>query len=272
VLPTISAKDLLIEDRNFCTTQFLFAIRRRKAFFLVRQHARNLHWRTVGKRKYVGRTRTGRVYEQTVILSDPATGEEFNARRITVVLNKPTRDGDTEIYLLTNLPVEDADALKAADIYLRRWTLETAFQEVTMHLKCELSTLGYPKAALFAFCVTLACYNVLAVVKAALCAVHGESKLREEISNFYLTEEISMVYRGMMIAIPPPEWEVFQTMTVPQMSQVLLQLARRINVTVFMKHPRGPKNPQPARKKAQFQHVSTAKLLADAKKHRKKPK
>jgi IS4 transposase len=271
VLPTICAKDLLIEDRNFCTTQFLFEIRRRKAFFLIRQHARNLHWRTVGKRSYCGRTKTGRVYEQTVILSDPSTGEEFKARRITVILKKPTRDGDTEIHLLTNLPVKDADALKAADTYLRRWTLETAFQEVTMHLKCELNTLGYPKAALFAFCVALACYNVLAVVKAALCAVHGESKLQEEISNFYLAEEISMVYRGMMIAIPAPEWEMFQTMTVPKMSQVLLLLARRIKISVFVKHPRGPKKPQPARKKAQFQHVSTAKLLAAAKKARKKP-
>jgi len=272
VLPSISPKDLLIADRNFCTTQFLFGIQRKKAFFLIRQHAQNLHWRTVGKRRFIGRTRTGLVYEQEAILSDPDTGEEMRCRRITVILKTPTRDGDTEIHLFTNVPAKDGDALKMADLYLRRWTLETAFQEVTTHLKCELNTLGYPQAALFAFCVALCCYNLLGVIKGALCAVHGEAKLKDEISNYQLTHEISGIYRGMMIALPAPEWEQFQTMTVPNLSKILLQLARRIRLERFEKFPRGPKKPQPKKKSAQFQHVSTAKLLAVARKKGKKPK
>ena len=48
----------------------------------------------------------------------------------------------------------------------QRWTLEQAFNELTTHLRCELNTLGYPKAALFAFCVALMAYSVLAVVNA----------------------------------------------------------------------------------------------------------
>lgn len=272
VLPSILPKDLLIADRNFCTTQFLFGIQRKKAFFLIRQHAQNLHWRTVGKRRFIGRTRTGRVYEQEAILTDPDMGEELRCRRITVILKTPTRDGDTEIHLFTNVPAQDGDALKMADLYLRRWTLETAFQEVTTHLKCELNTLGYPQAALFAFCVALCCYNLLGVIKGALCAVHGETKLKDDISNYQLAHEISGIYRGMMIALPAQEWKRFQTMTVPTLSKILLRLAREIRLERFEKFPRGPKKPQPKRKSAQFQHVSTAKLLTAARKKGKKPK
>ena len=272
VLPSIVAKDLLIADRNFCTTGFLFGIHRKNAFFLIRQHSRNLHWRKVGKRRFIGRTRRGRVYEQECILTDPDTGEELPCRRITVILKKATRDGDTEIHLFTNVPAKDADALKMADLYLCRWNLETAFQEVTTHLKCELNTLGYPPAALFAFCVALCCYNLLGVIKGALCAVHGETKLKDDISNYQLSTEISGVYQGMMIALPAEEWEQFQTMTVPALSKFLLKLAGRIRLERFQKFPRGPKKEQPKKKPAKSQHVSTAKLLDEARKKRKKAK
>ncbi|MBV8432340.1 MAG: IS4 family transposase, partial [Solirubrobacterales bacterium] len=43
----------------------------------------------------------------------------------------------------------------------------------------EINTLGYPKAALFAFCVALVSYNVLSTVKAALRAVHGAAVITE---------------------------------------------------------------------------------------------
>jgi hypothetical protein len=38
-------------------------------------------------------------------------------RRVTVVLDQPTRDGDTEIHLLTNLPVRHARAEVVAGLY-----------------------------------------------------------------------------------------------------------------------------------------------------------
>lgn len=272
VLTIIERKDLFIDDRNFCTTQFLFGIKRRKAFFLTRQHAQNLYWRTTGKRRFVGRTSTGRVYEQAAILSDPETDEEMTVRRITILLDVPTRDGDMEVHVLTNVPVRSADAKRLAMLYLKRWTLETAFQELTVHLKCELNTLGYPRAALFGFCVALTCYNVMAAVKGAICAAHGEQTVKQDLSNFYLAEEISGVYRGMMIAIPPEEWSGFQTMTVSQMSQFLIKLARHIDMAKFKKNVRGPKKEPPARPNAQFKHVSTAKLLARKQAKAKKSK
>ena len=53
------------------------------------------------------------------------------------------------------------------------FTRQTAFHHLTVDLACEIDTLGYPKAALFGFCVALVAYNVVALVKGALRAAHG---------------------------------------------------------------------------------------------------
>ena len=97
------ARDLWIEDRNFCTTGFVFGVARRRASFVIRQHAGNLPWQFVGKRRSCGRIETGKVFEQTIRVAHE-DGEVLFLRRITVVLDRPTRDGDTEIHILTNLP------------------------------------------------------------------------------------------------------------------------------------------------------------------------
>ena len=65
---------------------------------------------------------------------------------------------------------------------------------------CEIKTLSYPQAALFAFCVALVSYNILSVVLAALRSVHGMEKIEQEVSSYYLADEIRGTYRGMMIA------------------------------------------------------------------------
>jgi hypothetical protein len=261
VLPNLRPRDLVIDDRNFCTTAFLVGMARRKVRFITRQHGR-MPYQLQGKKRFVGRCSTGRLYEQAAAVTDTKIGQEISIRRITVCLKKPTRDGDTEIHLLTNLSVSKANAKKVAELYQKRWKLETAFQELTMHLRCELNTLGCPRAALFAFCVACSCYNLLAALKGALRGVHGQ-KTVEELSNFYLTDEISGVYRGMMIALPPEKWEVFQTMSQKQLADLLTRWARRIDLENYRKASRGPKKPPAARPKAQFQHIATAKLLPD---------
>ena len=270
VLPCLSKGDLLIDDRNFCTLGFLFGVKRQKAYFITRQHAR-MPWTAVAKERYVGRCATGRVYEGTAELRDPQTGKTTQIRRITVKLVQPTRDGDTEIHLLTNLPAK-IGAVKIAELYRRRWTLEQAFNELTTHLRCELNTLGYPKAALFAFCVAACSYNLLAAVKGALRGVHGEEKMEAEVSNYFLTDEISGVYQGMMIALPAEDWEIFQTMSAAGLTGHLRRWARTADLKHYPKHPRGPKKPKTRRPNAQFKHVATAELLSEAKKQRKKPR
>ncbi len=53
----------------------------------------------------------------------------------TSLLEKATRDGDKEIFIITNLSKSAAHAKKIADLYRKRWKIETAFQELTEHLK-----------------------------------------------------------------------------------------------------------------------------------------
>jgi IS4 transposase len=117
-------------------------------------------------------------------------------RCIVIKLKEPTRAGDSEIRLLSNVSPQKAVATVLANLYLRRWTIETAFQELTVALKCEVNTLAYPKAALFGFCVALLAFNVLSVVKAALRAAHGAAKIEAILSTYYLAEEIAGTYRG----------------------------------------------------------------------------
>ena len=265
VLPCVEKNDLWIEDRNFCTLGFLFGIRSRDAKFLVRQHA-NLPGTLRGRLTYRGRIQTGRVYEQAMEIIDPTTGSTLTIRRITVKLNQPTRDGDTEIHILTNLPQRAADACKVAELYRKRWSIETMFQELTETLSCEIKTLGYPKAAVFAFCLALVAYNGISVIKAALRSVHGPDSVEEQVSGYYLSLEISKTYTGMMIAIPAKHWTVFRDMSVAELAKVLKELARRVDLSKYQKHPRGPKLPRPDRvRTGRSNHVSTARILATRK-------
>jgi IS4 transposase len=263
VLSKVQPEDLWIEDRNFCTTGFAFGIAGGGACFLVRQHAATLHWQLVGKRKGRGRIETGQVYEQTMRLDDPETGEMLVVRRITVELDEPTRDGETEIHLVTNLPARVVSAKQVARLYAKRWTIEKAFQDLTVALVCELNTLGYPKAALFGFCLALVAYNAVSLVKASLRAIHGHPTVEREVSWYYLCLHLSRVYTGMMIAIPGKHWEIFRRLDDKQLAAVLKALAEKIDLRRFRKHPRGPKKPQPGKLSgAKSKHVSTARILA----------
>ena len=63
VLDTVEAGDLWIGDRNFCTTEFIFNIESKQAFFLVRQ-LHFLPWTAETELVWVGHTDGGEVFEQ----------------------------------------------------------------------------------------------------------------------------------------------------------------------------------------------------------------
>ena len=91
LLPSVRLRDLWIADRNFCTLGFLFGIADRGGRFVIRHHA-NMPMEKTGKRKFMGRTETGRVFEQPVIITDPETGRHLTLRCVTVELDEVTRD------------------------------------------------------------------------------------------------------------------------------------------------------------------------------------
>jgi IS4 transposase len=266
VLTTVEADDLWIADRNFCATGFLFGIAERDAAFVIRQHAQTLHYELLGTRRKIGRCPTGMIYEQKMRMTDE-NGKWMHVRRITIELKKPTRNGETKIHILTNLLAKDANARSIANLYLFRWTVEKAFNELDQALNGEIKTLGYPGAALLSFCVALLAYNVISVVKSALAAVHKAKAKREDMSGYYLAGELAAAYYGMMIAVPAEEWtKHFAALTPAELARILKTLAENVRPDRFRKNIRGPKKRPPKRSSAKrHPHVSTARILAKRK-------
>lgn len=269
IIRLVEPNDVWMADRNFCTKTLLFGIAGRKGFFLIRHHA-NMKVVLSGKLKRRGRTDTGEVFEQSVTIErvdeeDPTKKEVIKARRIVIRLDKPTRDGDTEMSILTNLPRSALKAVAVADLYRKRWTLETMFQALTLMLEGELATLGYPRAALFGFALALAAYNALSTVQAALRAQFGVEKVQEEVSGYYIANEVRSTAVGMSIAVEPVAWEVFQTMTPAALAKQMLRWAAHVDLRKLKRRPRSEKKPVPKRTRfATETHVSTARLLAES--------
>jgi hypothetical protein len=246
----------LIADRNFCVLWFLQAIEQVDSYFTIRHHKQFVIPETAKERR-IGRCDTGMVYES----SWPATdGEQARVwRAIRIELDEPTRDGETEITLITNLPAEyDARAIAAA--YRQRWTIEGHFQRLTEHLHCEIPGLGQPRAALFAFAVSLVAGNMLAVVIAALQAAHG-TNLVENLSYYYLVNEVAGNYNGMMLALPAPRWTFVRRMSVREFARLLRDIARHANVALLTKTRRGPKKKRRTPNCTNIRHLSTKRLL-----------
>ena len=264
VLDTIACDDVWIADRNFCVVDFTCGIKQRGAWFIIRAH-RNYPLEVVGKEKYIGKIETGTVYEQPIVVRDEA-GREHSFRRIRVKLKQKTRDGDTEIFIIAHLSRRAAGAKLIAQLYRDRWTIETAFQRLAQYLNSEINTLGYPRAALFGFCVALVAYIIMSVVKAALGSVHGVEFVEKNVSGYYVANEIEGVYQGMMIVIGSGHWVVFRDMAIGDLVRLLRKLAGNVKLRKYQKHPRGPKKPQPKRISIKTKpHVSTAKILAERK-------
>lgn len=272
VLQSVQAHDLWMADRNFCVASFMVGIASAQAFFIIRDHA-SRPYEVNGDLCYVGEADGRRFYEQAVTITMD-DGKTLYLRRLEVHLPEPTRNGDAVVVLLTNLPAEGEGAVEAIQIgslYRGRWTIESAFQELARHLESEIDTLGYPKAALFAFAVALVAYNVMATLKAALRAAHGVEKIEQELSNYYVASELRNIWPGMMIAISMKHWDIFIEMSQQEFAQTLVQIAEHVRLGRFKKHPRGPKkHPPPRSFDPKHPHVSTARLLEQQKAERRR--
>ena len=265
VLPAVKKGDLWLADRNFCVVEFTCSIDDKDAHIVFRQHG-NLPYTELGEERAAGKIETGQVFEQPIMVIDNR-GKAHQFRRIRVLLKKATRDGDTEIFIISNLPKKAAGAKRIANLYRGRWTIETSFQELEKWFNSEINSLGYPPAALFGFCVALISYMIVSVIKASLASIHGSKVIEEQVSGYYLADEISGTYRGMMIAIDAEQWIIFRKLTPAKLVQLLKRLARKVKLSAFRKHPRGPKK-QVAKRKSDPKkpHVSTARLIASRKK------
>jgi hypothetical protein len=265
VLPQVEANDVWVADRNFCTPKFLTGINMRHGFFAIREH-KQLNIRYLTEPHEVGRCSTGLVFDHTAEVTDDQTGLVVKVRRVLVKLDEPTREGETELAVLTNLPEEVAGAVVVAELYLKRWTIEVAFAELTVVLRCEIDTLGYPRAALFSFAVAVVAANLLAVLRAALGSEQGASTVAAELSVFQEAMDIAGTYKGMMIAIPAREWRFWATMSLQEFAAAMRYLATKVDWEHLQTAHASPKKPPQKKPSAsQQRHVSTQRLLIQAK-------
>jgi hypothetical protein len=260
ILTLVQADDLWLCDRNFCTDNYMEGIASRNAYFLIRHHAgTTLH--PLGREFRRHHNSNGTVSEQRVRIG------LLQCRCIIVRLKKPLRDGTTEIRLLTNVPLKRLSAQRAAELYRTRWRIESAFQELTESLRCEIDTLGYPKAALFGFALAVVAYNVLVVTRAALAAGLGEEIGGEEaLSSYHMAVQVASVDKGLSIAVPASEWEHFVAMPASEFAGWLYEVARCIDWRPYRKRPRGPKKPVDVKRTRRGAHRSTARELIKSQK------
>jgi Transposase DDE domain len=267
--------DLWVGDRNFSVAWWFLEVSRRKAYFLVRQHSTAVHIEPVDGFVVIGRSDTGEVQEQKVLvvemdghgrprLDERGNRRQMEVRRLRVVLDEPTQDGDTEVMLLTNIPAGDADALMLSGLYLKRWTIENGFQTMTEVLRCEINTLAYPKAALLGFCVALVGLNILATVRSALRSQHGAETVDKTVSSYHVMCEVRETHRGMIIALPPESWQQFRSLSLAEFVELLREVASQANLG---KYPLSHRKPRPSGKRSRSRRTkkgrneATSRLL-----------
>src|SRR3954452_9859150 len=69
ILARATPGDMFVADRHFCTTEILFTIMDRGAWFVIRQHE-NLRWQPGKEARAIGRVATGEVWEQPLAVED----------------------------------------------------------------------------------------------------------------------------------------------------------------------------------------------------------
>jgi hypothetical protein len=185
LLQHVGPQELWMADRNFATSKLLVGIAEKSACFLIRRHA-SLPLIEDGPMEIV--LQEGKEVLQEGPVSIVYDGKTIRARLIKKTLEKATRNGDKEIEIVTNLPAE-VTAKHVVDTYASRWKIETMFAQLTTVLKCELPSLGYPRAALFAFATAIVSSNLLSGLRSALRAIHG-LEAEKQVSVYHLMDDL----------------------------------------------------------------------------------
>jgi hypothetical protein len=267
VLALAAPGDVWIADSSFCIHEVLGRLEAARACFVVRQHG-SLKGRLLGERRDAGRVENGRVFEQKLELN--GTNGIWEVRRVTLALDEPTRDGVTEIHILSNVPASKATAKALAEAYRKRWTVEGRFYEMSQTLNAEPRTLGYPSAALFAFCLGLAASNAAALIRTALRAAHG-AEVVAEMSRMYIAREVRETYPGMLIALEPAMWSQVRPEGPEALARLLRWLADWVNADRYRKARRGPKKKPTAKGAYRNGHTLSTQRLLNARQNSETP-
>jgi hypothetical protein len=262
ILDRLEKGGLYLADRNFCDGPLIDRFVRAEAFFVLRHHGRSPRWRKVPRKglKKIGKDNHGNtVYEQEIEVYLP-NKTWYRLRRITVKLTKPTRDKDSELHILSNLP-QSVSAVTIGEAYSGRWSIETCLGHLAQALNAEINTLAYPGAALLCFCLGLVLFNVISALK-TLLAKFATASDKPQLSYYYLALEIAEARFGMEVMIDGHYWKTYARMSVSEFVSWAKSIAQSANLRRYRKHVRGPKRPPPKRASGKRRaHVSTHRIL-----------
>ena len=273
-------RDLWIADRGFCDRNLLRTVVSQGSAVLVRQKM-TFKGTPLNEPVFVGSCSSGEVFEQSVKLwlSDAPVGKRYSGpgvgpgqwvmmRRITIKLKRPTRDGDKELHLFTNVPAEKADAIALANLYQSRWKIETVFFEIDRTLNGELPELGHPEATLLAMSLSLCLYNAISLIKTSLAAAHGQQRVEDELSVYYTAIEITQMAEGLETLIPESAWQKYSEQPSGDFAEQLVEWAGMMNWDRYSKTTRAKKPPGVSHKRRKTRprsvKKSTARVLAAA--------
>ena len=266
VLPGVEPGDLWIADRNFCTTRFLFGVRAGAGASWSDSTGR----RCDGSRRRpdrVGRVATGFVQEQTIRVTEVDGDGVMELRRIRLELDQPTRDKETELFLLTDLPpgqrgrlVGGRDVPPAVDPGERLPEPDRGVELRDRHA-------GLPEGG-----VVRVLHGVGGVQRPGgdPCGVAVGARADEvegKVSNYHLVQEVATTYAGMMIAVPPSELGGLPGVSEGQMAEFLREAAGQAWLAKYPRSKHGPKKPRPKRTGRFSDHVATARLLGKQDRH-----
>jgi hypothetical protein len=182
----VNGPRLWIVDSGFCDlTQTTHFTAEAGDEFIVRYHPKVRFDRDPERAVREGRDQRNRLYyEDWGWLGSPRNPKRRYVRRITL-----KRPGEADVILVTSLC--DAEAFPATDVldlYLKRWSIEQTFQQVTEVF--GLSTLigSTPEGTIFQFALCLLLYNMIQVVRGVIAT--AAERPREEISTENLFDDV----------------------------------------------------------------------------------
>lgn len=263
LLALVEKGQVWMADRNFCTKKILSGIVARGGDFLIREH-RKLPLFEETPLQTISSEKKTIIQEQRVILE--TENGNITMRRILLKLPRPTRDGDREIVILTTLAEEIASPAFLLETYRKRWRIESMFADLTTALRCEISGLGQPRAALFAFATAVVAANTLGTIRALLRGIHGE-QVEETVSVYHLVNDLKNSYASVEFVEDEIAWPSYVDQPIAEFVDLLKDVAGHMDLR---RYPKAKKRPSKARRTQRGSpsdppHVSTYQLLQGAK-------
>ena len=92
--------------------------------------------------------------------------------------------------------------------------------------------------------------------------------MEENVSTYHVAERSRGSTKGMMIALPPREWAIFQEVGAVEFAEFLQAAAELAWLAKYPLSHRGPKKPRPKQTSGKKNHhVATARLLDQKNRH-----